>query len=204
MRVRHAVPCASLLFVGVISGLSGQAPASKPVDEQTKIAVIQFQPAVSATNEFQRDLAALQKKFEPKKTELKTLSDEIDSLTKQLQADAGKLSEAEQAARARNIDDKKKRAQRLAEDAESDFEQEAKELFGRVADKVGALLTEYAKEHGFTLVMDRAEQDQGPVVLYASESTDITRQIVDAYNAKSGVAAQVDGLPATPQPSASR
>jgi outer membrane protein len=188
----------------LISKASGQAPSPKPAEESARVAVVEFQPAVTATNEFQRDLAALQKKYEPKKTELKTASDEIESLTKQLQADAGKLSEPEQAARAKSIDDKKKRAQRLADDAEGDYEQEAKELFGRIADKVGALLTDYAKGHGFTLVMDRSEQEEGPVVLYASDSTDITRQIVDAYNAKSGVAAQPAGLPGAPQPSASR
>ena len=57
-----------------------------------KVAVIAFQAAVSQTNEFQRDFADLQKKYDPKRQQLKTLSDEIDTLTKQLQ-DQGAAAE---------------------------------------------------------------------------------------------------------------
>ena len=61
-----------------------------------KIAVIAFQVAVAQTNEGQRNFADLQKKYEPKRQQLKTLSDDIDNLTKQLQAQGDKLSPAEQ------------------------------------------------------------------------------------------------------------
>ena len=53
-----------------------------------KIAVIAFQAAVAQTNEGQRNFADLQKKFDPRRQQLKALSDEIDNLTKQLQAGA--------------------------------------------------------------------------------------------------------------------
>ena len=204
MYLKCAVVSACLLVFGTISRASGQAPAPKSDDDLTKVAVIEFQPAVTSTNEFQRDLADLQKKFEPKRTEFKTLGDEIDRLTKQLQADGSKLSEAEQATRARTIENKKKQAQRLGEDAQGEYDQAVQDLFGRIAGKVGELLTTYAKEHGYTLVIDRNQQEQqGPVVLYASDSMDITRQIVDAYNTKSGVAAQSAELPSAPRPAAS-
>ena len=62
--------------------------------------------AVAQTNEGQRNFANLQKKYEPKRTQLKGLSDEIDSLKKQLQAQGDKLSEAERASKAKTIDEK--------------------------------------------------------------------------------------------------
>ena len=199
MRMRGTLAYASLLCLGLTQAAAAQAPAPKMSNQSPTVAVIQFQPAVTATNEFQRDFAALAKKFEPKRTELKTLTDEIDTLTRQLQADGQKLSEPEQAARARVIDDKKKQAQRLAEDDQNDYNQAVQELYGRVASKVDALLATYAKDRGFTLVMDRTEQQQEPpVVLYAEPSTDITRQIVDAYNQKSGAPAPEP--PAAPAP----
>ena len=166
--------------------------------------MISFQQAVTATNEFQREFAALQKKYEPKQTELKNLNDEIANLTKQLQADAGKLSDAERESRARTIDSKKKQAQRLAEDDQNDYNQAVQDVANRIAQKVGDVLTAYAKDHGFTLVIDRSEQEQGmPVVLYASPATDIGKQVIDAYNSKSGVPAQA-ALPSAPSPSASK
>ncbi|HTD55971.1 MAG TPA: hypothetical protein VK670_11355, partial [Silvibacterium sp.] len=54
----------------------------------------------------------------------------------------------------------------------------------------------YAQQHGYTLVLDVAQQ-QTPV-LYAVDSTNITKPIIDAYNTKSGVPAP----PASAQPAA--
>jgi len=45
----------------------------------------------------------------------------------------------------------------------------------------------YAELHGFTLVLDVSQQ-QSPV-LYASTATNITKEIIDAYNQKSGIPA---------------
>ncbi len=152
-----------------------------------KIAVIAFQVAVAQTNEGQRNFADLQKKYEPKRTQLKGLSDEIDSLKKQLQAQADKLSDAERASKAKTIDDKEKQLQRSAEDAQNDFQQEMQELYNGLASKVYDVLANYAQQEGFTLVLDVAQQ-QNPV-LFATESSNITKQVIDAYNLKSGVPA---------------
>ena len=176
------------------------APAAGPV----KVAVIAFQAAVGQTNEFQRDFADLQKKYEPKRTQLKTLADEIDGLEKQLQAQGSTLSEADRAAKTKTVDEKKKQAQRVAEDAQNDLTQEMNEVYNKVATKVFDVLNEYAKQQGFTLVVDgSASQQQSPVVLYASPSTDISKAIVEAYNLKSGVPApppQAPDAPAAPKP----
>ena len=165
-----------------------------------KIAVIAFQVAVAQTNEGQRNFADLQKKYDPKRQQLKVLSDEVDSLPKQLQAQGDKLSPAEQQSRAKTIDDKKKLLQRDAEDAQNDFQAEMQELYNGLASKVYDVLAGYSQQHGYTLVLDVAQQ-QNPV-LYASESTNITKQIIDAYNLKSGVPAPPPGAPEPTKPAA--
>ena len=159
--------------------------------------------AVAQTNEGQRNFADLQKKYEPKRAQLKGLSDEVDNLTKQLQTQGDKLSDAERATRAKTIDDKKKQLEREAEDAQNDFQQEMQELYNGLASKVYDVLASYAQQHGYTLVLDVAQQ-QNPV-LYATESTNITKAIIDAYNVKSGVPAppaQPAGLAPAPAPQA--
>ncbi|HKF47976.1 MAG TPA: OmpH family outer membrane protein [Terracidiphilus sp.] len=176
------------------------APAAGP-----KVAVIAFQAAVTSTNEFQRAYGDVQKKFEPQRTQLQSLSTEIDTLTKQLQTTGDKLTDADREAKARTLDDKKKQAQRLADDAQSDFQQQLQDNFGKVAAKVAELLSSYSKEQGFTLVIDASEQQQqAPLVLYASPNTDITKAIVDAYNAKSGIPAPPAAVPSAPAPAASK
>jgi len=199
----------SVLTVVFASGFAlsaaAQTSAASAPGAAPKVAVIAFQAAVTSTNEFQRDFGDLQKKFEPQRTQLKGISDEVDSLTKQLQAQG--LSDAERAAKAKAIDDKKKQAQRLADDAQNDYQQQMQETFGKVAQKVDEVLNSYAKEQGFTVVIDATEnQQQAPLVLYAAPSSDITKAIVDAYNTKSGVPAPPVEAPApsAPKPGATK
>ena len=168
------------------------APAAVPAGP-AKIAVIAFQLAVAQTNEGQRDFADLQKKYAPKQAALKTLSDEIDSLNKSLQDPAANLTEVERANRSKEADDKKKQLDRETEDLRNDGQQDMQDLYTSLASKVYDVMQTYAEGQGFTLVLDVSQQ-QSPV-LYASNGTNITKQVIDAYNLKSGV-------PAPPAPAA--
>jgi outer membrane protein len=170
------------------AGTAAPKPAAPAAPSTAKVAVIEFQAAVAATNEFQRDLADLQKKYEPKKNQIGDLSKEIDTLTKQLQTAAPQLSDEERANRARTIDEKKKQLDRETQDAQSDFQGDMQQIINKVAGEVGALMTDYAKSHGYTLVLDASEQ-QNATVLWAVESTNITKEVIDAYNVKSGIPA---------------
>jgi outer membrane protein len=152
-----------------------------------KIAVIAFQVAVAQTNEGQRNFADLQKKYDPKRQQLKTLSDEIDNLTKQLQSQSTALSPAEQQSKATAIDNKKKQLDRDSQDASNDFQQEMQDVYNTLASKVYDVMQSYAELKGYTLVLDVSQQ-QSPV-LYASTATNITKDIIDAYNQKSGIPA---------------
>ena len=170
------------------AGAAAAAPSGP-----TKIAVIAFQAAVGQTNEFQRNFGDLQKKYDPKRQQLKSLSDDIDARTKALQAQSDKLTDVERASRAKDIDDKKKQLDRSAEDAQNDFQQEMQDLYTTTAQKVYDVMSTVAQQNGYTLVLDTTSQ-QTPV-LFAVPATDITKQVIDAYNVKSGV-------PAPPQPAA--
>jgi outer membrane protein len=77
------------------------------------------------------------------------------------------------------------------------------EAYNGVASKVYDVLASYAQQQGFTLVVDgSSSQQQAPVVLYASPSTDITKAVIDAYNVKSGVPAPPSQPTAAPKPAA--
>ena len=186
-----------------LSASAQTSPAASAPSGPVKVAVIEFQAAVGQTNEFQRDMADLQKKYEPKRNQLKTMADEIDNLTKQLQAQGASLSDAARATQAKTIDDKKKTAQRFAEDAQNDLSTEMNDMYGKVASKVFDVLTAYVQQQGITLVLDASEQQQqSPLVLYHVENSDISKAIVDAYKVKSGVPAPPAQPPSAPAPTA--
>jgi outer membrane protein len=213
--MKHSVALVLTLASGLALTAAAQtpsapdAPATAAPAGPAKIAVVAFQVAVAQTNEGQRSFADLQRKYQPKQTQLKALNDEIENLTKQLQASGDKLSDNERAARAKTIDDKKKQLERSAEDAQNDMQNEMQELYSSLASKVYDVLNDYSKSHGYTLVLDVAQQ-QSPV-LYATDSTNITKAIIDAYNVKSGVpapttpaagTAPVPSAPSAPKPAA--
>jgi len=176
------------LASGIVLSAAAQTPAAPAAPAgPAKIAVIAFQVAVAQTNEGQRNFADLLKKYDPRRQQLKALSDEVHNLTKQLQAQGDKLSDAERASRANAIDVKKKQLDRSAEDAQNDYTQEMQEVYNGLASKVYDVMATYAQQQGFTLVLDVSQQ-QTPV-LFASDSTNITKQVIDAYNVKSGVPA---------------
>jgi outer membrane protein len=204
--MKRSLVLATLLASSFALGAAAQtlpapaAPAATaaPVGP-AKIAVIAFQVAVAKTNEGQRNFADLQKKYLPRENELKTRNDEIESLTKQLQG--ASLSEAARATQARTIDERKKKLDRDAEDLRNEGGQEAQQMYNTLASKVYDVLSSYAQQQGYTLVLDFSQQ-QNPI-LFALPSTDITAPVVEAYNVKSGVPApppSAAAAPAAPKP----
>ncbi len=167
---------------------TAQTPAAAAPAGPAKIAIISFQEAVAQTNDFQRRFADLQKKYEPKRQQIQTLNTEIASLQKELQTQAASLNDADRAAKAKQLDDKQKVLKRTGEDAQTDFQSDMQQTFAAVAGKFAETLDSYAKEHGYTVVLDGGNQ-QVPVVLFAADSTNISKAVVDAYNVKSGIPA---------------
>ncbi len=188
------------------------APATPPAPTgpaPAKIGIINTEAAIMATNEGQRDAQALNAKYEPKDKELQTQNSEIEKMKSQLQTQGDKLNEAARADLVKNIELKTKNIQRAAEDYRADYNNEANAILGRIAEKMRSVLDKYAKENGYAVILDVGNQQTS--VVWAAQATDITKPIVDAYNAQSGVAAPpasagtkpaVAPKPAAPRPTA--
>ena len=164
---------------------AADAPVATPTT--TKIGVINLQAAVAYTNEGQRDLSELQKKFEPTQTELKKSNDEVEALKKQLDATKDKLSDDERNKRVQEIEAKQKALERRFEDYQNDFGQQQQEVFDRILKQLYPVLTDFATKNGYSVVVDAS--GQASPILWAAESTNITQALIDAYNVKSGIAA---------------
>jgi outer membrane protein len=205
MKRSLSLVCVLASGMGVAAVAQAAAPAasdpapSAPVaiTGATKIAVINFQAAVGQTNEFQRDLADLQKKYEPRSTQLQALNTQIETLKKQLQDGGATITDAVRQSKMKEIDDKTKSLQRSAEDLRNDEQNDGQETFQQVGQKVFDVMTTYAQAQGFHLVLDASQQNSG--VLWLTPGTDITKVVVDAYNAKSGIPAPAN-VPSAPAP----
>jgi outer membrane protein len=160
-----------------------------PAGTGNRIGTINIEQAIFASNEGQRDFEALSKKLEPKQTELKNMNDEVESLKKQLNNQGDKLNDDSRGALVKQVEEKQKRLERSVQDARDDAQSQQNEIAQRILQKMAPIIVKYAGDKGFGLIMDTSNPwPQGPV-LWAGPSVDITKAIVDAYNAQSGVPA---------------
>ena len=200
----------SALSVGLMTtaGLAQDAPASPapsptaaavaPQAIPAKIALVAFEQAVFATNEGQRAVQAVQEKYAPKKDQIETLSQEVDTLKKQLQSAPATMTDEQRATKLKSIDSKEKELNRQAEDAQTAYNADLQDAYGKVAKKVSVALKDYVAKNGFTLLLDVSNQQSN--VMWAVPSTDVTKAVVEAYNASSGVAAPEPSAPAATHP----
>jgi outer membrane protein len=173
-----------------------KAPALQVV--AAKIAVIEYEQVTAATNEGQRALQTLQKKYEPQKAQLQALQTEIESLTKQLQSAPQTMPQDERESRARTIDMKQKQLQRDGDDATNAFNAEMQDTLGAIAKKVGPVVIKYVQDNGYTMLLDNTGQPQQGGINLLWGGTDISRAVLDAYNTSSGVAAPMPSAPSAP------
>ena len=166
----------------------------------TKVGTINIEQAVFGTNEGRRDFDALQKKLEPKQNELKAQNDELESLQKQLQTQGDKLNQDARDSLVKQIETKKKSFDRSVQDAQEDAQNQQKEIFGKVLAKMAPMIVKYAQDNSYGLILDTSQTwPQSPVVI-AGEGVDITKPVVDIYNAQSGVPAPTSSGAATKPP----
>jgi outer membrane protein len=177
---------------------AASTPDTTVASTGSKIGTINIEQAIFASNEGQRDFEALSKKLEPKQTELKNMNDEVESLKKQLNDQGPKLNDDSRGALVKQVEEKQKRLERSVQDARDDAQSQQNEIAQRILQKMAPIIVKYAGDKGFGLIMDTSNPwPQGPV-LWAGPSVDITKAIVDAYNAQSGVPAPTRPITAKP------
>jgi outer membrane protein len=194
-KIAQLVIVLALVLPAAVLAQTGAAatPATPPqtAPSATKVGVISIQDAILGTNEGQKEFEALGKKFEPKRSELKALTDEIDGLKKQLDTQGSKMNDEARASLVKQIEGKQKTLSRNQEDAQNDFVGQQNEIAQKIMQKLGPVIDKYAKDNGLGLIVDASRPWPDGPVLWVSPPVDITRAVVEMYNAQSGVAPPV-------------
>lgn len=208
----------SRIMLTLMLGLSISSLAQTNVmkDAQTnvfsfKIATINMQQTILASNEGRRDFQALSFKFEPKEAELRKLSEEIEGLKKQLGAQQSMLNNETRGQLVTLIESKQKSLDRATQDAQEDLESQRRELVDKLLTKLAPVVQKYFNENHYSLLLDTSQPwPQGPIVM-SSPTIDITQPVLEAFNTVSGVPAPAPSnggtkpaKPATTKPPASQ
>ncbi|HWZ42075.1 MAG TPA: OmpH family outer membrane protein [Candidatus Saccharimonadales bacterium] len=191
----------SLALSAFLSAAAVAQTTPAPAAGGNKIGIVNIQDAIVNTNEGKKEFEALQQRFGPRNNELKTQNDEVEKLKTQLQAQQEKLSEEARSAQVKNISDKQKVLQRSAEDFQAEVQAAEQDVVNRLGQKMIAVLEKYANANGFAVVLD-VSNPQTPV-LWAAKTTNLTKELVDAYNVDFPSAAPSAAGPAATKPAAS-
>jgi outer membrane protein len=182
------------------AGLPASSPAASPaptIGSGTKVGTINIEQAIFGSNEGRRDFETLSKKLEPKQNELKGQNDELEGMKKQLNTQGDKLNEDARATLVKQIETKQKSLERSVQDAQEEAGNQQNEIAQRILQKMAPMIVKYAQDNGFGMIVDTTKPWPQSPVLWYGETVDITKTIVDAYNAQSGVPAPTSSGTAT-------
>ena len=189
--MKKSVFRAPLLALGFGVLAFGQASAPP-----TKVGIIHIQQAIAQTRDGQKAVGELTTKYEPKKKELDQKQAEVQQLEQQYRTGTNTMSDEARQKLMRDIDQRRKQLQRDTDDAQAELQQDQDRVLQELGQKIMVIVDRYASEHGFALILD-VSSPQTPV-LFASNSIDITRDIVSLYDQPQGAgsAGPAAGAPA--------
>ena len=145
---------------------------ASPLAAQTSVGVVDFQQALLATADMQKQAAGLEAKFKPRQEELDRLAGELQQIQTQLQSATG-----QQAVQLQNDGARKQReAQRLSEDLQSEVEFERDRILQGGAQKMRDVLQKLREDKGLDLIVDVSS------VISFNTALDLTGAATAAYD----------------------
>jgi len=146
-----------------------------------KFGVIDMQGALLNTKDGQKAAAELKAKFTPKEQDLQKRQTELQSKQDQLRKTENTISDEAKATLTRDIESMTRTLQRDSDDARQDLDQEQQKILNELGQKMMQVLQKYASDKQLTMIFDVSGQPNN--VLYASNTIDITRDIIGLYDA---------------------
>jgi outer membrane protein len=156
------------------------AVASAQITTNQKIGVIDMQSAMVATKDGQKAAADLRAKYAPKQQEFQQRQSLLQQKQDQFRRTENTMSEDAKAKLAADIDSLEKNLQRDTQDAEQDMNQDQQRIVQELSGKMMKIVSKYAQDHQFQLVFDVAGQPAN--IYFASNTIDITREIISLYD----------------------
>lgn len=173
----------------------GTAPTASAIG---KIGVINIQAAIANTAEGKKAFADLDKKYAPRRTDLQNQQTAINALQDQLQKQGTTLSDDEQRRLTRELQEKQTHFKRAQEDAQADFSADSQDVVSRVGQKLVKLVDDYARQNGYSVVIEANPQQQLPLFYYVAPQVDITEAMIKRYDATYPVTADAGAGGSTP------
>jgi Skp family chaperone for outer membrane proteins len=176
--------CAAFLSV---SAMAQASPAAK-------IALIDTQAFYDTTggitkilNGYKRLQAELKPeadKYQGKITQFNTLKKSYDTLVAQAQEGKVPVKPEDVQSKQDQLTDLQTDIKRMQEDLKVKQDKREAEILGPIVKEVGNSIQDFAKQKGYTLVLDVGRMYNAQMLLFIDDKTDITKEFITFYNAK--------------------
>jgi len=217
MNKNYLLPISAVVVIGIATSISAQRPTPTPATQSSpaskapqttaptvplpvsKMAVIYTDLFLDQKNgiaKFNNVLNKLNGEFQKIKDDITQLQNRAQAL----EAEINKLQSAPEGtpidqrslqAKIDQLEQMKKDIQRKGEDAQASYNRRRQELFTPLQTEIGRALEDFAKSRGINVIIDAAQVP----LLYAADSTDITRAFIADFNSKNPVTAATATTP---------
>ncbi len=185
-----------ILIAGVFSFLLSTSLMAQAAG---KIAILNMARAMEMTMEGKQAIADFQSKLTAKQNELQKKNNDLEEMKKQLQSQSQTMNDDARTNLTKKIEQGTTELQRTQEDAQKDFQQMQQEIYGRLSQKMGPIVEQYAKENQISMILDPAMQSSQ--VVFYDPSIEITDDIVKRFDA-APAAPSAGAKPAAAKPAA--
>ena len=117
---------------------------------------------------------------EPEEKKLQAKQAEITELNDKLQRGANTMSQTAQDDMKKSLDRKNTEYKRAVEDYQFDHDEMQRKLLDDLSAKMQTVIARYAQENACAIFLDVTNPNSG--IMWISDTADVTRQIVDAYD----------------------
>ena len=173
-----AVVLAAVLFAPM-AALAAEQPAAKPAPAgPLKLAVFDLQEVMKDSKVVKMYSEQIEKAAAKKKQTLEDTQAEIKRLESKLKNSGSTMGPAERSALEDKIAGKKKDAERMGEDFQTDIENMQRDTTEKVLKQVSGVIKELVQKENYSMIFESRS------VAFAQDSFDITSKIVALYDAK--------------------
>lgn len=184
------------LFLILLTALVFSAPAFAQAKPATRIALVDtdfFYDQKEGITKILNAYKQLEVEFKPSKTELETLASklrtletEIKAITDQSVDPNNRVPIDRDAARAKadEVDRLQRDLKFKQEDANRRYASREEAVLGPIINDIGDALGDFAKQKGFTMVFDLGKLAQQRLIVYWTDTPNITKEFIQFYNSK--------------------
>lgn len=171
-------PTAAQQFESVPQAQSTPITAAPAAGSQ--IGVLNFQLAMTRTQEGQKALQELEARFLPQQQELQKLQEEIRALEEQIRSQGRTLSDEARREILREAEQKQKRGTRLQQDLQDEMQNAQGDYINDIGGKMQQVLNRYGRENNLSVIFNVSAQ--GGSILQWSPAVDITDEVIQLYD----------------------